>query len=135
MSATIVMKNQILDASLGSSATLIGASIDIGLSTTDPGDDGLSATEPVGGGYSRITVANNDTNFPAATGGIKLNATTIQFGLASASWGTITHFVVYDSGSPKFTGILDDGIGNPNPKTVNIGDELRFLANKLRFVI
>ncbi len=135
MSATIVTENQILDASLGSSATLLSASIDVGLSTTDPGDDGLSATEPVGGGYTRITVANNDTNFPPASSGIKLNATTIQFALASASWGTITHFVIYDVGVPKFVGFLDDSLENPTPKVVGIGDQFRFLASTLRIAL
>ena len=135
MPLTTVTKNATLDAMLGATPTLFGSNVDIGLSTTDPGDDGLSATEPSGGGYSRITIANNGTNWPAASNGIKKNGVAFEFAEATASWGTITHWVLYDSGIPQTSGIIDDGIGNPLPKIVAIGNQPRFITNELRVVL
>jgi hypothetical protein len=65
--------------------------------TFDPSDAGGNIKEPVGGGYARVAVANNPTNFPAAVDGVKSNGVTISWPTATASWGMASHSIVFDS--------------------------------------
>lgn len=70
----------------------------LGLSTTTPTSDGAGVTEPVGNGYARVQVPNNTTNWPNAAGRQKSNGAAFTFPTATpAGWGTITHFVLFDS--------------------------------------
>jgi len=71
----------------------------IGLSTTTPTNTGTNVTEPTGGSYARVAVTNNATNWPAASARAKSNGVAITFVAATASWGTATHFVIYDAAS------------------------------------
>lgn len=61
----------------------------IGLLDGEPtdGDTGSTVSELSGGSYARVAVTNNTTNFGAASGGVKTNATTITFPTATADWG------------------------------------------------
>ena len=60
-----------------------------------PGNDGSAMREPVGNGYARKDVANNATEFPAATGRQQTNANQIDFAAASGgNWGLVTHVAV-----------------------------------------
>lgn len=66
----------------------------IGLSTTAPNINGTNATEPsAGSGYSRILLEH--LSEPSA--GVVTNEQAINFNESTASWGTITHFVIYDA--------------------------------------
>lgn len=66
----------------------------LGLSSTTPSIDGGGVTEPLASaGY--IRVALNDLSEPI-NGSIS-NDADISFPESSASWGTMTHFVVFDS--------------------------------------
>ncbi len=136
MSLMNALELAVLDEMLGASASLLGTPVTIGLSTTTPADDGSNITEPSGFGYARASVANDGTEWPAAAAGEKKNANTILFPAASGgSWGTLTHWVMYDSGVPKIWGVLDDGAGVPTPRLVSDGDQFRFLANNLRIAM
>lgn len=79
------------------SNTNVPATIYVALSTTTPTNTGTNVTEPVGNSYARVAVTNNSTNFPAASNRSKANGTDITFATATGSWGTITHFALYDS--------------------------------------
>ncbi len=127
-----VLKNQILDDMLGSSATKLGASIELGLSSTEPNVDGSNITEPSGGGYARLTITNNDTNWPAASGGLKNNGVDHSWTASGGDWLGLTHWVIWDSGVPKLFGILDNGSGVPQTVNVYDGDTYRILATRLR---
>ncbi len=72
----------------------------VALFTVAPSDTG-GGTEVTGGGYLRVTVTNNTTNWPAATGATaaKSNGTVITFPTASASWGTVVAFGIIDAAS------------------------------------
>lgn len=87
-----------LDAWLGS--TVLGpATVYVALSTTTISNS-AAPTEPSGGAYARVAVANNATNWPAATGNTpasKKNGTAIAFPTSSAAWGNCTDFAVYDA--------------------------------------
>jgi hypothetical protein len=132
MGMTNNMKNVVLDASLGAGATLLGSTVEIALSTTTIADDGSGITEPSGNGYARVSVTNNGTNWSAASGGIKTNAVDIIFPEATAGWGTISDWALYDSGVMKFHGIVDDGEGTPEPIAVLSEYRVRFTASQLR---
>jgi phosphatidylethanolamine-binding protein (PEBP) family uncharacterized protein len=69
------------------------------LFTAAPSDSG-GGTEVTGGSYARATVTNDNTAFPqcAATGTpTKTNALAITFPTASAAWGTVTHWGIFDA--------------------------------------
>ena len=61
-------------------------------STADPGEDGSTIAEPVGGGYARAAVGA-----VTVTGSIITNDAPAVFPKATADWGTITHVAVYDA--------------------------------------
>jgi hypothetical protein len=135
MGMTNNMENAVLDASLGAGATLLGSTVEIALSTTTIADDGTGITEPSVGAYARVSVSNDGTNWGAASGGIKTNAVDIIFPEATAGWGTLTHWALYDSGVMKFHGTIDDGAGTPDPITVVTEDRVRFTASQLRITL
>ncbi len=56
------------------------------------GNPTSGGTEASGTGYARVSVTNNSTNFPAASGGEKTNGTAISFGtVGSGGWGTFDY--------------------------------------------
>lgn len=123
------LENEILDHVIGASSWSAPATLYFALYTSAPSDAG-GGTEVTGGGYARVSKTNNLTNFPAASAGSKSNANDIDFGTASADWGTITHVAVLDaasSGNLLFWGALTAS------KTVQNGDGFKFLATKLVF--
>lgn len=66
----------------------------IGLSTTEPTMSGTNVSEPTSSaGYSRVLLNNLST----PTNGVVTNTANINFEESTASWGTITHFVIYDA--------------------------------------
>ncbi len=65
----------------------------IGLSTTAPNINGTNVTEPAGSGYTRLEL----NSLGAPSGGVVTNTKSIDFPESTASWGTITHFVIYDA--------------------------------------
>jgi len=67
----------------------------IGLSTADPTDDSSGLAEPSGNGYARVTSPASD--WTAAAAGSISNAVEITFPTATGSWGTVTHFAIFDA--------------------------------------
>jgi len=98
MSSTNFAENKILDLLFGATAlSTLPATYYIGLSTSVPNETGGNITEPSGGAYARVAVANNKTSFGNASAGALTNLISISFAESTASWGTITHIVFYDS--------------------------------------
>lgn len=97
------LENKWLDHILKNTAYSPAATLYFALFTSDPGESGVSGELTIGtGGYARAAVTNNTVNFPAcAVSGTptKSNGTVVQFPTASAAWGTITHWAVYDASS------------------------------------
>ena len=65
----------------------------VGLFTAAPSDAG-GGTEVTGGSYARV---NANTSFGAASGTTMSNDAAITFTTATASWGTVTHFGIFDA--------------------------------------
>lgn len=92
---------KLLDHVLGTAAFTKPANVYLSLHTSDPGESGTGG-EVSGGSYARVALVNNSTNFPpcATTGEpVKSNGSTISFPTATASWGTVTHWALYDASS------------------------------------
>lgn len=71
----------------------IPASYYIGLSTTEPNAEGSNVTEPSGdAGYARVQLAN----LSEPVDGVVSNNQDVTFDESTSSWGTITHYVIYD---------------------------------------
>ncbi len=137
MSFTNWLENEVLNAMLGSTQTLLPSTLHVGLSTTSINDDGSGYTEPVGGSYARVALANTNANFTVSVAGAKENVNNIIFPTASGSWGTIMEWFICDVALSQIyiKGILDDGSGSPLPRPVANGDDFQFPSGDLRITL
>ena len=94
MAKSNALENIVLDAIYGS--TTLFATTYIALLVTDP-TDADSGTEVTGSGYARLLVAQNATNWPNASGGLKSNGVDFTFAAATGGWTTGNYIGVYDS--------------------------------------
>jgi len=118
---------ELLDHVLGNAAYSAPATVYIALYTAAPTDAG-GGTEVSGGSYARAAVTNNATNFPAASGGAKANGTEIAFATATADWGTVVAFGIFDAltvGNLLYWGDLTAS------KAVSSGDTAKFAVGDL----
>ena len=114
------------------------ANMYIGLLTAAPSDAG-GGTEVSGNNYGRATVVSSLTNWAgtqaaasttasSGTGGQTSNNAAITFATPSGTWGTVTHFGIYDAvtgGNLLFWGSLTIA------KTINQSDTVTFPAASL----
>ena len=104
----------------------------IGLFTTLPVDAGTGGVEPTGGAYARQSYTNNATNWPAASGTaptLKQNGVAITFPTATANWGTIVGWAVFDAitaGNIVQFGPLDANV------TISINDIFNLAVNSIK---
>lgn len=94
MSFTDYLENEVLDHILNDGAYTAPTNVFVGLYTATPDDTG-GGTEVSGGSYARQSTAAADWN--AAASGSKDNANAITFPTATASWGTVTSFGLFDA--------------------------------------
>ena len=118
-------EDEILDHVFGKGA-YTPPTIYVGLSTADPTDDASGLAEPSGGAYARVQTAAGDWN--ASSGGATANANAITFPEATASWGTLTHFALFDAASAG--NMLAHGSLSTS-KSIGSGDTARFAAGDL----
>lgn len=86
------LENELLDHILEVGAYVPAATVYIGLSTADPLDTAAGLAEPIGNNYAREAIT-----FSAASSRAIENSGTITFNQASGSWGTITHYAIFDA--------------------------------------
>jgi hypothetical protein len=118
-------ENKVLDHIVGKTSFTMPTAY-VGLSTADPTDDASGLAEPSGNGYARVTTAGADWN--AAASGATSNANSLEFPEASGSWGTVTHFALFDaatSGNMLAHGTLDAS------RSITSGITPRFAAGEL----
>jgi len=115
-------ENKVLDV-LGANATFTAPSnVYLGLSTGSLGDDN-SGTELTGNNYSRVSVS-----FGAAASGTMSNAAAIEFAAATGSWGSVSHWGLYDAASSG--NLLVHG-SFTTAKTIGSGDVLKVATGDL----
>lgn len=116
------LENELLDHALGTGAFTSPGTVYVSLYTSDP-TDADSGTEVSAGGYARQSAA-----FDAAASGSSSNTADVEFGPATASWGTVTHVAIHDAdtaGNLLFHGSLSAS------KTIATDDSLKIAAGNL----
>lgn len=123
-------QNKALDIPLGANAFTPPTNVYIALSTAafTSAATGSSMTEVSAGGYSRVMVANNATNWPNATNGSKSNASVFTFSAATANWGTVVSFYIVDANSG---GNCLYGADLTTSRTINNGDTASFAVGSI----
>jgi len=87
------LENEILDHILGTGAYTMPSNVYVGLSTGSFNDDN-SGIELTGNGYARVAIT-----FGAAASAVASNNAAVEFPAASGSWGTVSHFGLFDASS------------------------------------
>ena len=85
------LENEILDHILGTGAYTMPTTVYVGLSTASFNDDN-SGTELTGNNYAREVAT-----FTAAASGTTSNSAAVEFNAATGSWGTVSHFGIFDA--------------------------------------
>ena len=85
------LENALINATLRATTYTSPAAVYVSLHTADPLDDG-SGTEVSGGSYAREA-----GTFDAPSNGVTQNSAAIEFNQATANWGTVTHFGIWDA--------------------------------------
>lgn len=126
--ASDYLENQLIDHLFRGATFAKPSTIYFALFTAAPSDSG-GGTEVSGGSYARVAITPSNTNFNATqggtsgassgTGGNTTNAVAITFPAPTASWGTVTHYAVFDASSGG--NLLIWGALNTS-KTINNGD-------------
>jgi hypothetical protein len=116
------LENEILDHILGTGAYTMPTTVYVGLSTGSFNDDN-SGTELSGSGYARQSIA-----FGAASGGTASNSGNVDFPAATGSWGTVSHFGLFDASTGG--NLLIHGALTAS-KTVATGDILRIATGDM----
>lgn len=116
------LENEILDHILGTGAYTMPSTVYVGLSTGSFGDDN-SGTELSGSNYSRVAAT-----FSAASGGTTSNSGAIEFSAATGSWGSVSHFGIFDASTAG--NLLIHGAFSV-AKTIATGDILKISAGDL----
>ena len=123
------LENKMVDLTLRGQAFTAPVTLYFGLHTAATTDAG-GGTEVSGGNYARVAVTASLANFAgtqaaasttasSGTGGVTSNNTVITFPAPTASWGTVTHWSVWDAstaGNLLYHGALTTS------KTINNGD-------------
>lgn len=124
MNASDYLENKLLDHVLRGTAYTT-PTLYIGLYTSSTGLESNAPTgEVTGGGYVRRKVTDYGT-YTAAAAGSSSNTAVIDFPVASADWGTITHMALCDALSG---GNVLIWAALTTPKTITNGDMLRLNA-------
>ncbi len=131
------LEEQLLTHILRTSSFTKPSALYIALCTAAPSDTdtGSTITEVSGGSYSRQQLDPLDANWTdpsLATQGESDNTSLIDFGTATADWGTITHVVIVDAssgGNMLFHGALTASA------LVTNGDGFRFPVGDLNIAL
>lgn len=115
------------------------ASLYVGLFTVAPADAG-GGTEVTGNNYGRVAIARSlaawagtqsagSTVVSSGTGGVTSNNAAITFPTPSGTWGTVTHFGIFDAvsgGNLWFWGALSVA------QTINSGNGVSYPIGQLQ---
>lgn len=122
MSKSDYLETSILNHVLRGVAFSAPAGVYVALFTSAPGEAG-GGTEVAGNGYVRQSIT-----FGAPASGQVSNSADILFPTATADWGTITSFAIFDA--PTAGNMLYYANLN-SPRDVLTNDQLRFPASQI----
>lgn len=122
MSLTNHGENLLLNWLLTANAAVRPTSWFIGLSTADPTEDGSGLAEPADPAYDRLAVAFTVTDDTAENSG------TLEFAEATVSWGSITHYALFDAASGG--NMIAHG-SLTVAKNISAGDVARFIPGSI----
>ena len=111
-----------LDHFTGTASTSAPSAVYLGLSTASLNDDN-SGTELSGSGYTRKAIT-----FAYASSGSIANHSSVEFPTATGSWGTVSHFGIYDASSSG--NLLFHGAFSAS-KAIASGDILKVASGSL----
>jgi len=132
------LENRLVDQIFRAQAAPTTSTLHVGLYTAAPSDAG-GGTEVSGNAYARAAVTSSLANWAGTqsagsttastgSGGVTSNNNAITFPTPSGTWGTVTHFGIFDAasaGNLLFHGALTIS------KTINSGDTVSFPAGTL----
>lgn len=116
------LENALINATLRNTAYTSPSTVYVGLFTSDPTDAG-TGTEVSGGSYAR-----RSATFGSPSNGVSTISAAIEFPQATASWGTVAYFGIYDAstgGNLLYHGALTVS------KTIDTGDVFKFATSAL----
>ena len=117
------LENKVLDHVLGTTAYTHPSQTYIGLANGSFADTGSGSSELSGNNYARVAI-----NFDAASSGTTDNSAAVEFAAATGSWGSVSHFGLFDTSSSG--NLLIHGAFTA-AKTITTGDILRIAAGEL----
>ena len=122
------LANKLLDHIFKTTSYTVETNLYVALFTTSPTDTGQAGTECTGGSYAR-KVCNG---WDAAAAGASENTAAVTFVTATASWGTVTHFLLLNhlSDAAGAANTLIWGTVSPN-RTIGIDDDPEYAAGAL----
>lgn len=121
------LENKLNDHVLGGPAYTAPATVYLALYTVAPTDAG-GGTAVTGGGYARLAVTNNATNWGPSAAGLKSNLVQLGWPAATANWGTIVAMAIFDAPTAGNMLYYDPAI---SPITINSGQVARFEAGDI----
>lgn len=116
------LENKLLDHVLKNVSYTSPNTVYVGLFTSDPTDTG-SGTEVSGGSYARQSIA-----VTTASGGIVTSSGDVTFPQATAGWGTVTHFAIFDA-LTSGNMLMHSSVTSSRP--VESGDVVKILSGNL----
>lgn len=116
------LETALVNAVLRNTSYTSPTTVYVGLFTSDPTDAG-SGTEVTGGAYERKAMA-----FASPTNGATSNSSAVEFDQATDTWGTVTHFGLFDAAT---TGNLLLHGALTASKTIESGDVFKFATSAL----
>jgi len=126
------LEQKFIEAALKNTSFAGGATLYVALFTAVSSGETPSVTEVTGGSYARqaISASGGWSSGGQVSGAYEVsNASAITFPTATADWGDITHFGIYDastSGHLFYFAQLD------TLKTINTGDTFEFATGTLK---
>ena len=129
---TYYQSNRLINFNFGNTSYIVPDNFYIGLSSQDPGAEGINALEPAGGGYARVQYGIGTSYWTESTLGILENSNDISFPKTTSTWGNITHIFLADS-SIKGNILYYDTL----PFSVHVESDsiIKLLAGDIKFTL
>ena len=122
-------KNEVMNHTMGKSS-IKSTSVYIGLSTSEPNNDGSNLNEPDFDSYSRVLTYAED--WDTVFDGCIENVNDISFSLATENWGLMTYFVLFDAATGG--NMIIFGKLSPS-KNISSGQIPKFPAGDLQLIL